>query len=146
MLRLLLTLACAAALACCSGANTGVSNLQFSGAAEPFPADYQARVLRYLGEQSGAGVSVSYPQTTVGETALSPKRWYVCVRGTTPPGPPPTRLKPVLEAAHDLLRSRADPRSYDVVLVLRPSGTVSAIKGFDAPLCADGRYEALSAV
>ena len=146
MLRILLILACAAALAACSGANSGVSTLQFSGAAEPFPSDYQARVLRYLGEQPATGATVSYPQTTVGETAFSPKRWYVCLHGLAPSGPPPTRLKPVLELAHDLVASRPVSGVYEVVLVLRASGTVSAIKGFDSPLCASGRYEALPAV
>jgi hypothetical protein len=146
MLRVLLTLVLVGAIAGCSGANTALHNVQFSGAAEPFPTDYAARALRYLGAQPTAGVSVSYPQTTVGETALSPKRWYICLTGLMPPGPPSSTAKPLLDAAFDLARRDSSQGIYEVILVLRASGTVSALKGFDSPLCADGRYEALAAV
>lgn len=146
MVRLSLLLAFVMLLGGCSGSNTGLQNLQFSGEAEAFPADYSARALRYLGAQMGPGVAVSYPRTIVGETALSPRRWYICLRGLAPPEPAPRAAKPLLEAAVDLMQSGSGEGVYDVIVILRASGAVSAIKGFDAPLCAGGRYEALLAV
>lgn len=89
---------------------------------------------------------VSYPQATVGETALSPKRWYVCLSGVQPPGLPPTSAPPLLDAATALVQPGSRRGVYHVLLILRASGTVSALKGYDSPLCADGRYEALAAV
>mgnify|MGYP003635642175 CR=1 FL=1 len=136
---------CALVLAGCTGANTSLNTVQLSGAEEAFPADYQARALRYLGEQDRAGIQVSYPMTAVGETAFSARRWYVCLAGLTPPAPPSTRLKPLVEMATDVVRPNPNPTVYHVILILRPGGSTTAIKGFDAPLCADARYEALAA-
>lgn len=130
---------------CSGGSNSSISTLQFTGAEEPFPADYAARAARYLGEERTPGVLVSYPRSVVGETAVSPRRWYVCLSGVQPPGPPPSRAKPVLEAAFDLFRPGAARGVYNVIVFLRASGTASALRGFDSPLCADGRYEALPA-
>ncbi|MBU1307423.1 MAG: hypothetical protein KKF33_18115 [Alphaproteobacteria bacterium] len=62
MARLLTLLMLAGALSACSTGIPGPQNPQFSGAEETFPADYQARALRALGDQAVAGMSVSYPQ------------------------------------------------------------------------------------
>ena len=145
MHRFSVSLLCALALAGCAGANTSLSTVQVSGAEEAFPADYQGRALHYLAGQDIAGVQISYPRTVVGETAFSPKRWYVCLDGLAPPVPPSTRIKPVLDLAMDLARRDQTPAAYHVILILRASGSTTAITGFDAPLCADGRYEALAA-
>lgn len=145
MKKILLTMLCALALAGCTGANTSLNTLQVSGVEEAFPADYQARARRHLGEQAMAGVQISYPRTVVGETAFSARRWYVCLAGLAPPGAPPSSAKPVLEAAIDLVRPEADLGVYHTILILRPSGSTTAITGFDAPLCAGSRYEPLAA-
>ena len=131
-------------MAGCTGANTGINTIQVSGAEEAFPADYQARARRYLAGQSatGAGVQVSYPRTVVGETAFSPRRWYVCLTGMVPPAPAPQRIKPVLEGLVDSARGASGV--YHVVLILRPGGTATAVTGFDSPLCTDGRYARLA--
>ncbi|MBS3847105.1 hypothetical protein KD146_00205 [Devosia sp. BSSL-BM10] len=143
--RLSLTLSLCLTIAACSGANTGLHNIQFSGAAEAFPADYQVRARRYLGAEAGLTVAVSYPRLTLGETALSPKRWYVCLRGLEPTGSAPDGFRPVLEIAENMMSAQSRPGTYDVVLVLRASGTSTAIKGYDSPLCREGRYEVLAA-
>jgi len=145
MKKILLSLLCALALAGCTGANTSFNTIQVSGAEEAFPADYQLRARRYLAEQDLAGVQISYPRTVVGETAFSPRRWYVCLDGLAPPAPPTRRAKPLLEAALNLARPDVAADDYQVILILRASGSTAAIKGFDAPLCGDGRYEALAA-
>lgn len=145
MPRLLLILACVCVLACCSGANTSMNTLQLAGTAEPFPDDYPTRALRYLGEDPAAGVMVSYPQTTLGDTVFSARRWYVCLSGITPPGPAPKGAKPLFEAAADLTQANAGRGIYHVILILRANGAVSAIKGYDSPLCRDARYQALTA-
>lgn len=145
MKKILVILACALALYGCAGANTSLNTIQVSGGEEAFPADYQARALAYLGEQGPAGVQVSYPQTVVGETAFSARRWYVCLTGVTPPRPPVPRLRPLVDMAMNPGQPYRTAERYHVILILRPGGSTTAIKGFDAPLCADARYEALAA-
>ena len=128
----------------CASTNTAMHNLQFSGAAETFPADYNERAAKYVAELPvGGSLIVSYPEMTLGETATSPKRWYVCVRGLAPQLPVETGLKPVLETVEGMLGPKQGGPIYEVILIMRDSGVTSAIKAFDSPLCRAGRYEGL---
>ena len=128
----------------CSSTNTAIHNLQFSGDAETFPVDYNARAASYVAKLPAAGsLSVSYPETTLGETATSAKRWYVCVRGLQPQIPTPTGLKPVLELVEGMVDPGPENPIYELILVMRDSGSTSAIKAFDSALCKTGRYESL---
>ena len=140
MRLVLMILASALALWGCSGVNTSINTLQFSAAAEPFPVDYQSRALRYLSDRGPVGVQVSYPQTLLGETVFSPQRWYVCLIGL----PPPAASGVGARAAARDMKPVTYSGIYHEVLVLRANGTASAIRGFDSPLCASGRYEGLS--
>lgn len=144
MIRLLMMSMLALSLAGCSGVVPGPQTLQVSGAEEAFPADYKARALRVLGDQASPGMSISAPQLTLGESAFGPKRWYVCVRGVATTTEPSTKLKPVLDLAGDLGRNTAQSGIYEVIVLLRGNGSASRITGFDSPLCATGRYEALA--
>ena len=136
----MIAMACAIAmLGACAGPNTGISTLQFSGETVPFPDDYQAAAIRVLRSNPGfannPNLSISTPLPTLGVTATSPRRWYACIRGITPPGPPPTRLKPLLEMAGNALDPASVAGSYDAVLFFRGSGLPTVRLAYDAPLC-----------
>ncbi|WP_224703616.1 hypothetical protein [Devosia aquimaris] len=145
MARLLIVSMLVACLAGCSGTMPGPQSIQVSGAEEAYPADYKARALRALGDAASPGMSISAPQLTIGESAFGPKRWYVCVRGVATTAKPPTKLKPVLDLAGDVMRPAASTGLYEVIVVLRGNGSASQIKTFDSPLCASGSYEPLAA-
>lgn len=128
----------------CASTNSAMHNLQFYGDAETFPADYNQRAAKYVaGLPVGGRLTISYPEMTLGETAASPKRWYVCVRGLAPQLPVETGLKPVLETVEGMLDPKQGGPIYEMILIMRDSGVTSAIKTFDSPLCGAGRYEGL---
>ena len=145
MVRLLTVTILLACLAGCSSGLPGPQSVQVSGAQEPFPADYKARALRVLGDAAGPGMSISYPQLTLGESAFGPRRWYACVRGVATTTEPSSKLKPVLDFAGDAMRPAATAGIYEVIVILRGNGSASQIKTFDSPLCASGSYEPLAA-
>ena len=134
-------------LGACTGPNTSLSTLQFTDDTVAFPDTYRDDAARVLANMPGAAnnpnLTISAPQTTLGVTAVSPRRWYVCVRGITPPGPPPTRLKPLLELASNALDPASTTGSYDAVLFFRGSGRPTVKLAFDAPLCRSGTYAPL---
>jgi hypothetical protein len=147
MIRVISILLIAGLASGCASINTAIHNLQFSGDAETFPADYNERAANYVAELPvGGSLSVSYPEMTLGETATSPKRWYVCVRGLAPQLPVETGLKPVLEAVEGVLDPGQGGPRYEVILIMRDGGVTSPIKAFDSPLCRAGRYEGLKAL
>lgn len=144
MIRFLSTLLLVSLVFGCASTNTALHNLQFSGDAETFPADYQERAAKYVADLPAAGsLIVSYPETTLGVTAPGPKRWYVCIRGLEPQTEAETGLKPVLEMVEGMLSPRSGGPIYEVILIMRDSGVTTAIKAFDSPLCRAGRYESL---
>ena len=144
MIRVISVLLLAGLVFGCASTNTALHNLQFSGDAETFPADYNARAAKHVAELPvGGSLLVSYPETTLGETATSPKRWYVCVRGLAPQLAVETGLKPVLETVEGMVSPRQGGPIYELILIMRDSGVTSAIEAFDSPLCQAGRYEGL---
>ncbi|MBU1307422.1 MAG: hypothetical protein KKF33_18110 [Alphaproteobacteria bacterium] len=56
---------------------------------------------------------------------------------------PATKTKPLLDLMGNLTQPGQSRGIYEVVIILRANGSSAQIKGFDAPLCADGRYETL---
>ena len=134
-------------LGACTGPNTGIATLQFSGDTVAFPETYQADAARVLSTMPGAAnnpnLSISAPQTTLGVTAVSPKRWYVCVRGITPPGPRPTTWRPLVDVARTYLDPASNADSYDAVLFFRGSGRPTVKLAWDAPLCRTASYAPL---
>ncbi|MET0905444.1 MAG: hypothetical protein ABWY10_05150 [Tardiphaga sp.] len=134
-------------LAGCTGPNTGISTLQFNGDTVAFPEDYQADAAKILANTPGASnnssLTISTPQPTLGVTALSPKRWYACVRGITPPGPRPTTWRPLVDVARTYLDPASNVGSYDAVVFYRGSGRPTVRFAWDAPLCRGGSYAPL---
>jgi hypothetical protein len=116
-------------LAGCTDFAPSMGGAQFSGATLPLPADYRAIVGRAAAKfkvAPGQGLRISEPKTTVGVTALDPRRWYVCLAGVQPPAPRPGQ-------------SPSTGR-YDTVAILEPIGPPGILHGYDSPLCRDATF------
>ena len=147
MIRLALPFGIAVILAGCSGHNLSPHTLQFSGDTLPVPANYEreaARIVRDRGAEP-ATVRVSEPQTTLGVTAFSPKRWYVCVKGIPAPQGKPQGPLPIDETVGGWLTPGSDDASYDVLLIFSGAPTPSVREGYDSPLCRNLNYHAITA-
>lgn len=136
-----------ALLAGCTGPNTTMATLQFSGATVTFPQNYQREAARVVSQRGfdPASATVSYPRPTLGATAFQPQRWYVCIRGASIAQRPDR-----LPKAFEILDQAIDPRStagiHNVVLIFGSDGRRPSERGgFDSPLCRDGQYEPITA-
>ena len=145
MFRRALPLGFAAILAGCSGHNVSPHTLQFSGEAIPFPANYEAEAARIVRDRGvdPEAVRISEPQPTLGVTAFSPKRWYVCVRGIPNPQAKSSGLVPIDEMVDAWLAQTSGDGSYDILLFFSGSQTPSVREGFDSPLCRNRDYVAI---
>lgn len=130
----------------CSPTTAPINTIQFSEETLPFPDNYQAEAARIVAERRAdpSDASVSYPQTTLGLSALSPRRWYVCVRGIS------DELKPQqIPTPGAIIESWLDPRAeaglHNVILLFGTNGRPVAKDGYDSPLCRDGLYEPITA-
>jgi len=113
----------------CTDFAPSVGGAQFSGAVLPLPADYRAIVGRAAAKfkvAPGQSLQISEPKTTVGVTALDPRRWYVCLAGVQPPAPRPGQAAPA--------------GRYDVIAILEPIGPPGILHGYDSPLCRDATF------
>lgn len=130
-------------LAAC--ANSSLNTLQFSGASEPFPGNYQAQTaLEIKARQLAAlGLQVSYPQQVLGQSPFGPRRWYVCVLGVATSKTPPATWPNLTQLAQNALRSTPPAGVFNVILFLHPGQTAGLIEAFDAELCRDAAYEPL---
>lgn len=125
-------------LAGCSGPNTDIRNIQFSGDTAPLPADYHARATQAVAGLPKVGdgaVTFSAPRTVVGQTAFAPKRWYVCAQGIAAPGPKPRGVKPISQFIDDWVAPPKSSERYDVIVIFNAAGLTSLHKSFNAPLC-----------
>jgi len=137
-MRALILTATLLALAGCAGPNTDIRNIQFSGDTAPLPTDYQARAAKAVADlpiAPGATLTFSEPRTVVGQTAFSPKRWYVCARGIAAPGAKPQGVKPITQFLDEWFAPAQSEGRYDVVVVFTAAGLTSLHKSFDAQLC-----------
>ena len=142
-----LVLILALALSGCASSGFLPNKLQLSKETMPFPERYQREAARVVQLRGGdrERVTVSYPRTTIGQTAQSPQRWYVCVRGLTPP-PVEDGLPTVEEFAGTTLNPAANSRLYDVLLFFPADGALPSVRdGYDSSLCRDGAFERLTA-
>ncbi|HEY8575428.1 MAG TPA: hypothetical protein VIL88_03720 [Devosia sp.] len=145
-MRIWVLLFSVAALSACSGPNSGLNTLQFSQEAYPFPANYQIEAARLVRDRGldRHGISVSYPQQTIGSTVSSPRRWYVCLSGVPDPIDRSTRLPPLSEWIGGWM-DRQPPR-YDLVLFFSEASRRPSVReGTNSALCRDARLEALTA-
>lgn len=140
---LVIALAAAALLGGC--VNSSINTLQFSGATEPFPADYNAAAAKEIKARKivASGLQVSYPRTVLGETPFSPKRWYLCVLGVPTSKTPATAWPNLTQLAENALRRTPAPGVFDLLLFLHAGQTPGSVEAFDAELCRDGVYEPL---
>lgn len=137
-MRIVILAAALLALAGCAGPNTDIRNLQFSGASAPLPADYRVRAAQAVADlpiEAGGVVTFSEPKTIVGQTAFSPKRWFVCARGIAPAGPKPGGIKPLAQTIESWVAPPQSSGRYDVMVIFTAAGLTSLYKSFDAPLC-----------
>ena len=138
MRKLLGLIALSVLLAGCSGPNTNISTIQFSGSTEALPANFAelaTKAVEALPVSPGQAVTLSEPRTIVGTTAFSPRRWYVCASGLAAPAPKPATPKPVLTYLDDLIFPPQSNGRYDVIVVFNALGHTSLIKSYDAVLC-----------
>lgn len=126
----------------CSNHNVSPHTLQFSGENVAFPENYQVEAARIVRDRKADPefARVSEPQPTLGDTAFSPKRWYVCVRGIPAPKPNSTRPPPVSEVVENWITSRQPSGVYDVLLIFSGRERPSAREGYDSPLCRDQNF------
>jgi hypothetical protein len=148
MFRLLVSFGLAALLVGCSSNNAGTNTLQYSPEARDYPYGYQIEAARVVQERDAdpGFVRVSRPMTTLGETVLSPRRWFVCVRGIPAPAPP----SGFFAAVAQVFRAWFGPKDpggivYDVVLFFSGEQEVSIRDGFDLPLCQGLEFEFITA-
>lgn len=125
-------------LAGCTGPNTDIRSIQFTGTENALPVDYldlAVRAVDGLPIVSGSKVTFSRPRTVVGVTAFSPKRWYVCAEGIASPGPKPSGIKPVSHFTDEWLFGARPQGRYDVIVFFNEVGMTSLLKRYDAQLC-----------
>ncbi len=146
MFRLTLPIGFAATLAGCSGHNMSPHTVQFSGDTIPFPVNYESEAAKVIRERGGdlSTARVSEPKPTLGVTAFSPKRWYVCVKGIPAPQPRASGLLPLDEMVDGWLTHKSGEQSYNVLLFFS-SQTASRREGYDSPLCRDLDYREIKA-
>jgi len=119
----LLVIALLCFLSGCSPYGFGMSQLQLNGETEKLSENYHHRVTEAVGEKlSLVNAQVSEPATIPGGSMLSPRRWFVCVRG------------------QDL--TTGGPLS--AIVLLHESRPASAKVFTRAPLCDDLKYQPLS--
>ena len=132
-------------LVACSGQNTSLNRLQFSGASEPFPEHYQVEAARFV-QARGAEIStiqVSAPAETLGASAFGPKRWYSCIRGL--PAPPPAKTMPTVEQFVSGWLGE-QPLHYDVIMIFSAGKPRPSVHdGLDSPLCQGVTFSPLTA-
>ena len=146
-MRFAATILFGAAIAACSGPNSGLNTLQFASAALPFPTDYQVEAARVVRDRGGdlGNVLVSYPQQTIGAGVAGPRRWYSCLRGMPAPVSS-TSLPLALEMAAEWMSQQPSENRYDVVLVFSSENRRPSVRaGTDSPLCRDAAYEPITA-
>jgi hypothetical protein len=134
-------------LAGCTGQNTNIATLQFSGSSEKLPDNYQVEAARVVATKTVAGgqqVRVSRPQPILGVTAFSPKRWYVCVLGLAGPARP-SRIPSIYDAVMNVADPASNAGVYNLVLVFNEGRRPSVKTGYDSPLCRTAAYEPLTA-
>ncbi len=114
-----------------------LNTMQFSAATEPYPANYRAAAREAIGD-TAAGSLVSQPSTIVGESPVSPKRWYVCVRQPL--------ARPLAEPSYQSGRSSAatTPNYTETVLILSSGKPAFFIPGPAPRLCDGAQFEPLA--
>jgi hypothetical protein len=120
--------------------------LQFSAEALPFPDNYQVEAARIVSQKRAdpQKATVSYPRQTLGVSAFSPQRWYVCIRGVSEK-PKPDRLPKAAELAARWLDPQTDQGTHNIVLFFGTTVRPTAREGYDSPLCREGQYEPITA-
>lgn len=132
------------ALSGCSGQNLNVGTIQLSGEELPFPGNYETVARSAIaGRPMAAPLQISNPQTVVGVTVFSPKRWYSCILGIKPkkPYPGPRYLTDI---AGGLIDPAAHAGVFNIVLIFDDQGRASVKEGFDSPLCRNQTFHTLS--
>jgi hypothetical protein len=135
-------------LAACGPYNSGLNTLQFSSETVPFPQNYQieaARVAATRPHAPGVTLVVSRPQPTLGLNALSPQRWFVCIRGLASPAGPSRSWPKLDELVGQILDPAANPGNHDVILVFSGTARPTLRQGTDSPLCRTAVFEPLTA-
>jgi hypothetical protein len=129
----------------CSSGIVSPHTLQFSGATLAYPENYQVEAARIVRDRRADPefARLSEPQPTIGETAFSPKRWYVCIRGIPASTPKSTALPPLTEMVENLYSPETGV--YDVLLIFSGRERPSVREGYDSPLCRDQKYQAITA-
>jgi hypothetical protein len=147
MFKFLVACNTVAVLLGCSNHNVSPHTLQFSGDTVAYPEKYQAEAARIVRDRKAdpGFARISEPQLTLGETAFSPKRWYVCVRGISAPKPKSNRPPPAAEIVERWITSRQPARIYDVLMIFSGRERPSVREGFDSPLCRDQTYVPITA-
>lgn len=147
MIKFLVACSSAAILLGCSNHNVSPHTIQFASDTVSYPENYQVEAARIVRDRKADPefARVSEPQPTLGETAFSPKRWYVCVRGIPAPKPKSSSLPPVAEIVESWVTARPAGGVYDVLLVFSGRDRPSVREGFDSPLCQNQTYAPVSA-
>lgn len=130
----------------CSPTTAPINTMQFSEETLPFPENYQVEAARIVAQRRADtnGASVSYPQTTLGLSPFSPRRWYVCVRGVSDE-PKPERIPRPGDIIEGWIDPRAEAGIHNVVLFFGTTGRPTAKDGYDSPLCRNSQYEPITA-
>tara|TARA_R100000365_G_scaffold3656_1_gene13137 strand:- start:2528 stop:2965 length:438 start_codon:yes stop_codon:yes gene_type:complete len=133
------------ALPACSTVNHSVGSIQFNAEAEPAPDNYRDVAKQAVSGRKtidGSGLLVSHPATMAGETAFSPMRWYICVRGIAPKGEPPA-IPALQRKIENWVAPPLVTAPYDLVVIFNEPYHWQVVEGFDTRLCRDAAFERL---